>query len=164
MRKALGVFFGGLSLALFAATAGAQELPKSGTISWHTGWKLDGGAMTVAEGHVEGHGSGVGTSFNDKGSGPLHLGAAECVYTFFVIDGSGTNTGYCAFGDADGDRIFTSFTGKVGLPNGYDEGTNFITGGTGKYAGITGSGPWKCKTVGNAGGIQCAQSVDYKLP
>jgi hypothetical protein len=48
------------------------------------------------------------------------------------------NKGYCAFGDADGDRIFTDWDGNA------VEGTNHIAGGTGKYRGITGSGPWKC--------------------
>jgi hypothetical protein len=164
VRKTVGIFVAGLSLAAVCAPVNGQDLPRSGSISWHTGWKLTAEAMTVAEGQVEGHGTAIGTSFNDKGAGPLHLGAAECVIAFFVIKGSGSNVGYCSFGDADGDRIFTEFTGKLGLPNGYDEGTNVISGGTGKYAGITGRGPWKCKTVGGNGGIQCAQRLDYRLP
>ena len=139
-------------------------LAKSGSINWHTGFQVSGDAITVAEGQMQGHGSAIGATFNDRGAGPLHLGSGECFYTFHIIDGSGTNSGYCAFGDADGDRIFTTFTGEVGLPSGYDEGTNVISGGTGKYAGITGSGPWKCKNVGAGGGIQCAQRLDYKLP
>jgi hypothetical protein len=164
MRKGLGIFAAGLSLAAICVPVSGQDLPKSGSISWHTGWKLTAEALTVAEGQVEGHGTAIGTSFNDKGAGPLHLGAAECVIAFFVSKGSGSNAGYCSFGDADGDRIFTEFTGKLGLPNGYDEGTNVIAGGTGKYAGITGRGPWKCKTVGGNGAIQCAQRLDYRLP
>jgi hypothetical protein len=163
MKKAFGSLLAGLAVVAFCAAAGAADLPKTGTINWHTGWKGSGEAITVAEGHMQGHGSAVGTSFNDKGSGPLHLGAAECVYTFFASDAGGSNLGYCSFGDADGDRIFTSFEGKVGLPSGYDEGINVITGGTGKYAGISGSGPWKCKGSGANGGMQCRQSLDYKL-
>lgn len=164
MRKVIAVLVICISFAAFCTATSAQQLPKSGSISWHTGWKIAAEAMTVAEGHLEGHGTAVGTSFNDKGAGPLHLGAAECVVAFFVVKGSGSNMGYCSFGDADGDRIFTEFTGNVGLPTGYDEGTNVISGGTGKYAGITGRGPWKCKTVGVNGGIQCAQRLDYRLP
>lgn len=154
----------GLVLLLMSSFASAQSLPKSGTISWHTGWKFTGEVINVAEGHIELHGKAIGTSFNNNGAGPLHLGAAECVAAIFLINGSGPNVGYCSFGDADGDRIFTEFTGKVGLPNGYDEGTNVIFGGTGKYAGISGSGPWKCKGVGNNGGLQCVQQLHYKLP
>ena len=153
-----------ISLCALAGIAGAQDLPKRGTISWHTGWQFTGEVMNVAEGHIELHGKATGTSFNDNGSGPLHLGAAECVAAIFLINGSGSNVGYCSFGDADGDRIFTEFTGKVGLPNGYDEGTNVISGGTGKYTGISGSGPWKCKGVGSNGGLHCVQRLDYRLP
>lgn len=163
MKQAIGVILAGVSLTLFCATAGAQDLPQSGSISFHTGWKATGEDVTVAENHFQGHGSVVGSTFNDKGAGPLHLGAAECFYTYFVIDGVGTNKGYCAFGDADGDRIFTDWTGKVGVPGG-DEGINVIAGGTGKFAGITGSGPWKCNPAGSNGGLQCVQRLDYKLP
>ncbi len=163
MKRSLGVFVAGLVLASFCTAAGAQDLAKSGSISWHTAWKDVGEAQTVAEGHLQGHGSVVGVTFNDNGSGPLHLGAASCFYTFFVIEGKGSNLGYCAFGDADGDRIFTSFTGNVGVPDG-DEGTNVIAGGTGKYAGITGSGPWKCNYAGTNGELHCKQRLDYELP
>jgi hypothetical protein len=164
MHKALGVFVTGLSFATLCAAAGAQQLPKTGSINWHTGWKLTAEALPVADKTMQGHGMVGGVTFNDKGTGPLHLGPANCFFTFFVIDGKGTNQGYCAFGDADGDRIFTEFTGKVGLSNGYDEGTNVIAGGTGKYAGITGNGPWKCKAAGTNGESQCAQRLDYRLP
>ena len=163
MSKALGFFLAGFCLVAFCATANAADLPKTGTINWHTGFMVVGDAVTVAEGHMQGHGKVIGSTFNNNGSGPLHLGGAECFYTFFSIDGKGTNQGYCAFGDADGDRIFTDFTGKVGLPDG-DEGINVIAGGTGKYAGISGSGPWKCNPAGTNGGLQCRQSLDYKLP
>ncbi len=162
--KTLGILLAVVCLSTLTGVAGAQDLPKSGSISWHTGWKFTGEVMNVAEGHMEVHGKAIGTSFNDNGAGPLHLGAAECVAAIFLINGSGSNVGYCAFGDADGDRIFTQFTGKVGLPNGYDEGTNVISGGTGKYTGISGRGPWKCKGVGSNGGLQCAQRLDYRLP
>lgn len=152
----------GLCIAMFCTATGAQQLPKSGSISWHTGWKVTGDAVTVADKHMQGHGSVVGVTFNDKGAGPLHLGPAECFYTFFVADGKGRNQGYCAFGDADGDRIFTQFTGNLS-PDG-DSGTNEIAGGTGKYVGIQGSGPWKCKAADTNGALQCAQRLDYRLP
>ena len=164
MSKAVVIFVVGLSFAALCSAAGAQQLPKSGSINWHTGWKLAAEALTVADKTVLGHGTVVGVTFNDKGAGPLHLGPAECFFTFFVIDGKGTNLGYCAFGDADGDRIFTQFTGNLGLPNGYDEGTNVIAGGTGKYVGIQGSGPWKCKSAGANGESQCTQRLEYRLP
>jgi hypothetical protein len=164
MRKAHAVFATGLCIATFCAAASGQQLPKTGSISFHTAWKFTGEALTVADKHVQGHGSVVGATFNDKGTGPLQLGPAECFITFFVIDGRGKNKGYCAFGDADGDRIFTDFTGTISSGDQGDQGINEIAGGTGKYAGIQGSGPWKCKNAGPNGEVQCAQRLDYRLP
>lgn len=153
----------GFAVAGFNSVAHAQQLPKSGSISFHTGWKFSGEVVNVADKHAQGHGSVAGVTFNDKGSGPLHLGPANCFDTFFVINGQGRNKGFCAFGDADGDRIFTEFTGAF-TPEAGGSGTNDIAGGTGKYAGIQGSGPWKCKPSGSNGEIQCAQRLDYRLP
>ena len=159
--RVLFVALGTVALVLvLSVTAEAQ---KSGSISFHTGWKDGGEALTVADKHVQGHGSAIGVTFNDKGEGPLHLGPATCFYTFFSIDGRGKNKGYCAFGDADGDRIFTDWYGTAS-PDGNLEGTNEIAAGTGKYAGIQGSGPWKCKAAGRNGELQCAQRLDYRLP
>ena len=147
------------TIALNCAASSAEQLPKSGSIQFHTGWKWTGDGMTVADKHMMGHGAAIGTTFNDKGSGPLHLGPADCFGTFFSVDAHAKNKGFCAFGDADGDRIFTEYTGTDG-----EQGINEIVGGTGKYAGIKGSGPWKCKGSGANGELQCAQRLDYKLP
>lgn len=159
MKRTLGILLAGTCLSAFSAAAVAQDIAKSGSISWHTGWKNVGETLSAAEGHLQGHGSVVGTSFNDTGAGPLHLGPAECVYTFFAFEDAGPSKGYCAFGDADGDRIFTDWTGAG------DSGTNIIAGGTGKFAGITGSGPWtgSAPTGGNGGWVTF-QRLDYVLP
>jgi hypothetical protein len=162
MNKGLFVFVSSVLLAAFCTAAGAQQLPRFGSISFHTGWKHSVDAMSPAEKHMLGRGNVTGVTFNDRGSGPLHLGPANCFEAFFAIDGSGKDKGYCAFGDPDGDRIFTDFTGTFG-PDGAS-GTNEIVGGTGKYAGIQGSGPWKCKAMGQNGELQCAQRLDYRLP
>jgi ketosteroid isomerase-like protein len=69
--------------------------------------------------------------------------AWECIWTMTLADGQITVEG--PYYDA-GDSVAA------------------VTGGTGKYNGITGRGPWKCKTVGGNGGIQCAQRLDYRLP
>jgi hypothetical protein len=162
MNPLLVAMVAGASLIAISAGASAQQLPKSGSIGFHTGWKDTADTNEVAPNRFQGQDRAVGTTFNDKGSGPLHLGPANCSGVFVVTDGSGPIKGYCAFGDADGDRIFTDYTGNI-TPNGA-EGTNIISGGTGKYTGITGSGPWKCKGSGKNGELQCAQRFDYKLP
>jgi len=136
----------------------AQDLPKSGSINIHTGWKLTPEVFEVSDKRSVGHGSVVGVNFNDKGSGPLHNGPAVCVFTFLGSENGSMNKGYCAFGDADGDRILTDWDGNA------EQGTNHIAGGTGKYKGITGSGPWKCWGTPTQGAFHCTQRFDYKLP
>ena len=161
MHRLISVLLTVLSLATLCVAAHGQSLPRSGTISWHTGWSAKGGAVTVAENQMQGHGTTSGTTFNDKGSGPLHLGPANCFYTFFIANGKGKGKGFCAFGDVDGDRIFTDWEGTDGAEGA--RGINTITGGTGKYAGITGSGPYRCAPPGANGELQCTQSLNYRL-
>jgi hypothetical protein len=162
MCKATALLVFSLLLAILFSSVGAQQLPKSGTIAVHTGWKSSGEALEVAEKRMQGHGSVIGITFNDKGSGPLHGGPATCFYTFFLVEGVVKNKGYCAFGDTDGDRIFTDWHGG-NAPEG-SEGVNMIVGGTGKYAGVQGGGPWKCKNEGPNGQLYCTQRFDYRLP
>lgn len=158
----------GVNLTLGIAALGlctltqADPLPKSGSIAFHTGWKYSADVHSPADKIILGRGNATGITFNDKGAGPLHLGPANCFEAFSIKDGRGKTRGVCTFGDTDGDRVFTDFTGTFG-PDGA-VGTNDITGGTGKYAGIQGGGPWKCKMSGGNGELQCAQRLDYRLP
>lgn len=53
---------------------GAQQLPKTGSFSFHTGWKDTGTTIEVAD---KREGMVTGVAFNDRGTGPLHLGPAN---------------------------------------------------------------------------------------
>ena len=163
MKRTMGFLFASLFLASFGTAALADHhghLAKSGTISWVTGWIFEGPELAPqADGYVIGHAQAVGATFNVNGSGPLHEGRATCVVAFIVTPDGATNKGNCFFGDQAGDRIFTSFTGDVAA----NKVINTIVGGTGKYAGITGSGPWACDASAPAdtGGFNCRQSLTY---
>jgi hypothetical protein len=55
----------------------------------------------------------------------------------------------CILADADGDKIFSTFDTRdvdKSQPT-LNCGTHIITGGTGKYAGITGSEPFACNAM-----------------
>jgi hypothetical protein len=57
--------------------------------------------------------------------------------------------GACVLADADGDNIFSTFDTRD-LDKSQPDlscGTHIITGGTGKYAGITGSEPFACNSM-----------------
>ena len=163
MRKPLVTTVAGLSCIAFYALAAAQQLPKSGSISVHSGYWAISEAVTVAEKHVQGHGSNRGITFNDKGSGPLHLGPTDCFFTFNGTGETSKVKGYCTFGDPDGDRIFTEFSGAL-QPDGYFQGMHDVDGGTGKYKGIQGTMAWRCKYAGSNGELECTQRLDYRFP
>jgi hypothetical protein len=158
------IFLSILTFIIFSsvALADGHEIAKSGTISWVTGWQFN---VVPLEGQSEdwviGVGNASGATFNVNGSGPLHEGRALCAAVWVVSAGGATNKGNCYFGDKDGDRIFTSFTGDLAV----DAGINTIIGGSGKYKGITGSGPWECDgaAAGDNGAFNCRQSLTYKI-
>jgi hypothetical protein len=162
-RRAIGYVSIGGAFAALSFTVNADMLPKSGSINFHTGSKANAEVLEVAPNHLQGHGHDIGVTFNDSGSGPLHHGGFNCFYTFEMINGKGPAKIFCTFSDADGDRIFTDASGMIGPADG-PEGTNTITGGTGKYVGIKGSGPWKCNSAGTSGEWYCHQRLDYRLP
>jgi len=57
--------------------------------------------------------------------------------------------GACVLADADGDKIFSTFDTREVDKSQPDMkcGTHIITGGTGKYVGITGSEPFACNSL-----------------
>ena len=99
----------------------------------------------------------LGTTQNMKGEKMLDKMSARC--TALSVD-SGSKKyidGACVLADADGDKIFSTFDTRDVDKSQPDMncGTHIITGGTGKYAGITGSEPFACKgmpALAGAGG------------
>ena len=70
--------------------------------------------------------------------------------------------GACVLADADGDKIFSTFDTRdldKSQPE-LDCGTHIITGGTGKYAGITGSEPFDCVAMPNLAGAGGYTAMD----
>jgi hypothetical protein len=91
----------------------------------------------------------VGTTQNMKGEKMLDKMSARC--TALSVD-SGPKKyidGACVLADADGDKIFSTFDTRdvdKSQPT-MNCGTHIITGGTGKYAGISGSEPFACNAM-----------------
>jgi hypothetical protein len=71
--------------------------------------------------------------------------------------------GQCTWTDADGDKIFNDWTGAADA-NGVLAGMNQLTGGTGKFSGIQGKGPFQCKALNANGQYVCTQEFEYRLP
>ena len=146
MKTILSIIVSGISIMGFASAIWADhhgDLAKSGTINYHTGFSCPSDMATTPEGIVLGTGTCTGVTYNGDDA---------------------RNKGYCFWSDADGDRIFTDFDGDPSANNGGGEGVNVLAGGTGKYEGISGSGPWKCSWLGADGELHCNQTFNYELP
>ena len=152
----------GAVLSLAGVVCAADQMPKSGSFTVHSGWKSIGEMTPAADGRMYGNGSFWGIAYNDKGAGPLHSGPVICPYTLETIQGAGTAQGHCAWSDRDGDKIFTDWTSQLAA-SGALEGMNKITGGTGKYSGIQGKAPFQCQALNANGQWVCTQQFEYRL-
>jgi len=88
----------------------------------------------------------TGTTENMKGGTMLHQMSARCVALNVVSGDTKYLDGACVLVDRDGDKIMSRFDSREVDKSVPDRscGTHFITGGTGKYAGITGKEPYAC--------------------
>ena len=150
------------SSAMPAVAQQKNPLPSSGTFKVHSGWKGIGETTKFGDNRNFGSGNFYGVTFNDAGSGPLHVGPAVCAYTLDTVGGAGTLQGACAWGDADGDKITTNYVGKVSTSGALD-GMNNITGGTGKFDGIQGQAPFHCQFLNDQNQAMCTVQFEYQL-
>jgi len=150
----------GVFLALAPAIATAD--PKKGTTPYVTHFvfrpmesiDVPGLRATVHE--------MVGTTENMKGEKMFDKMAARCVAVDVDSGPKKYIDGACVLSDADGDKIFSTFDTRdldSSLPD-HDCGTHVITGGTGKYAGITGKEPFKCESMPALAGAGGYTSLD----
>jgi len=145
--KAIKGGIGAAALLVCAAAAYADSGTYESIVSLVPQYK----SMEHGDGTVTG-GSSAGTSTILKSSGaPFTEGASsafECVI-FAKKTAAGMDLeAPCASTDASGDKVFSVARRKVGdvSEGGGGQGTTQITGGTGRYAGLTGS---------------CSYRVDY---
>jgi len=107
-----------------------------------------------------------GVARNDAGGPMFNFFGVRCVALEEGPDpGKMTGHGTCTFTDTDGDNIFTPFSASIGR-----RGTFEVTGGTGKFAGITGKGEWRridpapIKSDDKRARAVVSSKVSWKLP
>lgn len=156
----------GLLTGLAAMTAGPAyptELPSKGVTPYMTHFVF----RPVESIDISGLGKAVlleavGTTENMKGEKMLDKMSARC--NALSVD-SGEKKyidGACVLADADGDMIFSTFDTRDVDPAQpeYKCGTHIITGGTGKYKGITGREPFACNAMPNLAGAGGYTAMD----
>jgi hypothetical protein len=139
--------FAGVLMALAPGLVRAEAIQKSGTTPYVTHFIFrpvlsvdipDLGSATQLE--------AVGTTENMKGEKMLDKMSAHCAALSVAAGDKKYLDGACVLADADGDKIFSTFDTRdldKSQPK-MDCGTHVITGGTGKYKGITGREPFAC--------------------
>jgi hypothetical protein len=142
--------FTGALLALAPGLVLGADFPKKGSTSYTIHYVFH------PLGTVEVPGVGkstalemVGPTENTKGEPAFDKMKAKCLAVNVETGGKKWIDGGCALTDSDGDMIFSSFDTREldkSQPK-MDCGTHTITGGTGKYKGITGTEPFACVKV-----------------
>ena len=146
-RFVKAVLLSGVLLALAPGVVLGADIAKKGSTSYvsHYVFKPLGTIDVAGVGKVTSF-EMVGPVENTKGDAMFDKMNARC---FAVQVESGAKSwidGACTMTDADGDLVFSTFDTRdldKSQPA-MDCGTHIITGGTGKYAGITGTEPFSC--------------------
>jgi hypothetical protein len=142
-----------LSVTVVAFASGgalAAEIAKNGSTSYTSHYVFHPlGTLDIA-------GTGkatalemIGTTENTKGEAAFDKMQARCFAVRVETGGKTWIDGGCGMTDRDGDTVFSSFDTREldkAQPK-MDCGTHFITGGTGKYKGITGTEPFACTAM-----------------
>src|SRR6478735_3140236 len=91
----------------------------------------------------------VGTTQNMKGEKMLDKMSAHCAALSVASGDKQYIDGACVLADSDGDKIFSTFDTRDVDKSQPDMGcgSHIITGGTGKYKGITGKEPFACNAM-----------------
>ncbi len=139
--------FSGALMALAPGVVLAEPIPKKGTTPYVTHFIL----RPLISIDIPGLGTAtalemVGKTENMKGEKMLDKMSARCVAVSVASGHKKYIDGACVLTDSDGDKIMSTFDTRdvdKSQPD-RDCGTHIITGGTGKYAGITGREPFAC--------------------
>lgn len=146
----LGMIAIGAVLALAPGSVLGEPIEKKGTTPYLTHFVF----RPLASIDIPGLGTAtaleaVGTTENMKGEKMLDKMSAHCTAVNVASGDKKYIDGACVLADSDGDKIFSTFDTRdvdASQPD-LSCGTHIITGGTGKYAGITGKEPFACNAM-----------------
>jgi hypothetical protein len=137
-------------VAFAPGAAGAQTTEKKGTTPYVTHFIF----RPIMSIDIPGLGTAanleaVGTTQNMKGEKMLDKMSAHCAALNVSSGDKKYIDGACVLTDSDGDKIFSTFDTRD-VDKSQPEmncGTHIITGGTGKYKGISGREPFACINI-----------------
>lgn len=144
----LGIFFLGLSFSAQAQEQGQENQPKQeGTVSAVGPFLSTGEVSDTAPGERTIVGTFEGVMYIDSGEGLLDMAGFACPATVELDTSSGmlTSNGKCTLTGVQGNSVYAEWSCKGRVGN--CQGDFKLTGGTGPFEGITGSGPIKVRTA-----------------
>ncbi len=150
-------------IAVTLLLSGGYGHAEEGSVKAMSPWKGVGFAFPVGPEQVYMVAVYSGVMLVDDGKGPMHAASIVCPGTVDADLKKGTKTGHakCVITGEQGNRVFAEFncTGDVeGC-----RGTFTITGGTGRFAGITGEGEMiskiQAREITMVSGVESAQQL-----
>lgn len=137
-------------------TAGTAAYAEQGTVQAMAPWQGSGQVFAVAPEKLMILGSYSGILYLQDKEGILDTALMLCpvVQNLDIKAKKGEASGHCTFTDADDDEVYSEWR-CAGVP-GACEGDFTITGGTGKFEGITGGG----KLLVRAALVETAASLE----
>jgi hypothetical protein len=150
-------------LALVWVQAAEAQLAKQGTYGGLYGWTVSSTVQQLEEGHVYTQDLYRGTFFNDAGEGFLHESSWVCFGISDVADEAGDASGYCVMTDTADDTAFAVWEGRIDPSIGFT-GQFQWTGGTGKYAGMTGNNTFEALVIGSSSEGRGLITGEWQLP
>lgn len=158
-----GILAAAPGIALAVQEVPKTEIPKSGTTPYVTHFVFRPMETLEAPGFKAVVHEMVGTTRNMNGEKMLDKMAARCLAVDIDTGPKKYIDGACVLADSDGDKIYSTFdTRDVDKSMGSKGacGTHIITGGTGKYAGISGKEPFSCEAMPSLAGLGNYTSLD----
>ncbi len=146
------------SLSLAAAVHAAEET----TVEAFAAWQGEGTLIPVGPESAVLVATLKGVVYIQSDKGPLRAGTIICPATADVslVDGTQVGEGQCAWEADDGDNVFAEWTCK-GIHLIGCKGEFTLTGGTGRFEGVTGGGPMVLRSeIGTIAAEASGQAIE----
>ena len=151
-------------LLLIGAETAEAQLAKQGSYRGSFGAQGAGTLHELEEGHIFFVGGFNGVFLSDNSGGFLDRTQVLCPGVNDIVNGLSQGLhGYCIITDEDGDKAFAKWSGVDETP-GVGGGPFEWTGGTGKYAGITGDNTFQYALIGDTLAYSVVWEGEWQLP
>ena len=145
MKKMIIALIVGFVLAIVSGPMANAQMAKEGSLTGMTFYSGTMKVIAMEKERAQVNYEVTGISRGQDEQSPLYNTSIHCLGSLHAIKGPYENdSGFCVFARTDGDQIFMTYEakGRMGVTDGSvsGKGTWRLVGGTGKCAGIDGSG------------------------